>query len=117
MAEGQQLERNAENDKFGYFPTERAFLFPDFPDYIDTKAISTSSTSFTVPEWARYAILGYKGDVAIAVKKDSAATFPSGTVSDGSGSFVNPTQFGVGGMTSINVIGEDATVLSIAYFK
>jgi hypothetical protein len=117
MPDRQQLERNAGDDKFGYFESKRAFLFPDFPKYIDTKEITTTSTAFTVPEWAIYAILSYEGDVAIAVRKDSAAVFPSGTITDGTGSLINPTQFGCGGMTTINIVGKSDTVVAIGYYK
>lgn len=112
-----RLTENVDGSNFNAILAGRVDLFPPFPDYVDVVEVTTSNTTYTIPTGARFLIVASEPGVNYAMKQNGAATYPAAGVSDGTGSFINPTIFDVDGITSLGVIGKTGTIyLSIGVY-
>ena len=96
----------------------RLDFFPFFPEFIDVKAVTTSSSAYTVPANAKFIIFTYEPGANISVRRDATAVYPTGNITDGTGAMINPAQFDVSDCTTLNFIAKDtATVVSLAVYS
>lgn len=86
------------------------------PGYIDAKVLAASTAeTITVPAGAKYVIFSAEADFW-ANPNDTAAV-PSGDVSDGSASELNPVGYDVEGVSTISIISETAQNVSVTFYK
>jgi hypothetical protein len=104
----------------GFFDTNDQFgsrhLLRRMPDYVDARVLGTDTNeSITPPSDAKYVI--FSSEAAFWVRKDAAATVPSGDVTDGTASELNPAGYDIEGVTTIQIISETAQNVSLAYYN
>ena len=113
-----RLTKNIDEDDYSHIQAGRLDFFLPFPSHIDQVSVSDSNASINVPTGAKFVIFSHTGEIPIAVKANSAAVFPVAGKTDGSGSLINPTQFGVEGLTNLNFIAEagNTSIVSLAFY-
>jgi hypothetical protein len=116
MATKKQLMSNVQDSQYNAQLAGRVDLFPLVPGYVDQVELSTSSATYTIPTNAKFLIFSPASGAQFAVKEDAAAVWPAGSITDGSGSFLNPAQLDVGGITSLGIISNVSGILSIAVY-
>jgi len=84
-----------------------AFALPA-KSFTDWEVVSTTDVTHAVPANATTVLFSATDD--FAVNYDVAAEFPSGAVSDGSGSDLNPVVVDIQGVTNIHLIALSAGV-------
>ena len=109
---------NVEDSKHNHINAGRVDFLPKLPLYIDTLEVTEINKEYTIPAGSKFTLFSAKGDVAFAVRANDAATFPDGDILDGTGSFINPAQFDLTGVTTLNFIAEpdETTYVSLAIY-
>ena len=80
-------------------------FFPPAPEWVDQVAITGgASTTYTIPTGAVYLILSTPSASDFYVRLDAPAVVPAAGIVDGTGSFCNPAQLNVRGVTAIRMI-------------
>lgn len=86
------------------------------PSYINNYILAANtSKTVTVPDGAHYAIFSATNDIWVEI--NGTVAVPSGDVTDGTGSELNPVIRRVNPGDSIGVISEYATLLSVAFYE
>lgn len=111
-----QLTDNVQSGEHNGVHAGRIDFFPKVPDYVDHVVLSTVNATWAKPAGARWAVFSSTSECNFAVKANGAATFPAGAVTDGSGAFLNPTQFDVGDIATLGIIADGTGVLTIACY-
>jgi len=91
-----------------------AAFFLRTPQWVDQVSVSAINNAYTIPTGATKVVIN--GLSNYYVRADSAAVIPAAGKTDGTGSFLNPTQLDVRGITTLNFIG-DVDYVTIAVFS
>ena len=98
----------------------RINYFPKIKNaHIDSLDISTNSVFYTLPigpPKGRFIIFSVPSGVNFAVEADAAAVFPSGDVSNGTASFLNPGQLDCKGATTLGIIADQSPTISLIVY-
>jgi hypothetical protein len=73
--------------------------------------------SITIPTGSNFALLSSSADVWVVIGAGKTAAIPSGDVTDGTGSELNPVCRFVKGETAMSVISSAAAKLSIMFYE
>ena len=111
-----QLMENVYDSKFADQNAGRVDFFPTVTDEVDVVAVTTTSYTYVIPTGARFLIFYPSAGLEYAVRLNEDATYPSATVTDGSGSILCPGQLDVEGVTSLGIISNSAGPLTIAVY-
>lgn len=101
---------------YNYAQGGRVDFFPQFPTYVDTVAVTGTSTTWTKPTGTKWVIFSASPGLSFAARKDAVAVYPTASVTDGTGSLLNPAQMDVSGVTTLGIIGNLSAPLSIACY-
>jgi hypothetical protein len=110
------LTGNVDDSKHFHKAAGRVDYFLPTPTHVDVVALSTSNATYTLPAGARWLVFSPIGGANFAVRKDAVAVFPAAGVTNGTGSFLNPSQLDVQGVTSLGIISNESSFLSIAVY-
>lgn len=93
-----------------------AFFLPA-PQWVDQISLSAGvSATYTIPTGAKWIVIS-SPNIAYYVKVDAAAVIPAAGITNGTGSFLAPTQLEVSGITSLGFICAAATYITISVYK
>ena len=112
----EQLNSNVQGSEFNAIGAGRVDLFPKISDHVDIVPLGTTSVTYTIPADARFLIFSPIQGYNFAVRRDEDAVYPAAAVTDGTGSFLNPAQLDVQGVTSLGIISNGNSFLSIEAF-
>lgn len=107
---------NLKQTKYGQQDDIAQFFLPA-PTWIDQVSITGgANTSYTIPSTAIYIVISAPSS-DFWVKIDAAAVVPIAGITDGTGSFLNPAQFNVRGVTTIGFISASSIFITIAVYE
>ena len=93
---------------------DQTFAVPQ--GYVNNYVLTASTNkAVTIPTGARYAVFAASADIWVNV--GGTAAIPSGDVTDGTGSELNPVVRWIEGETTIGVISAYAAKVSIAFYE
>ena len=91
-------------------------FLPEAPTYINARVLAANvAESFTVPTGAVRVIFG--SNCVFYARTGGTAAVPAADVTDGTGSFPNPTGYGLRDATTISVIAPTTCIVAAAFFK
>lgn len=86
------------------------------PAHVDARALATTTNeTHTVPAGAKYVVFGAAAD--FYAKPGGAAAIPSGDVTDGSASELNPVMWYVGATSTIGLISATAQTITLTFYS
>jgi hypothetical protein len=85
-------------------------------DHIDHRVLAAGvAESHTVPTGAKYVVFSGTDDFYVNI--GGTAAVPSGDVTDGSGSMINPGLRSIEGKTTISLISAAANVITMEFYS
>ena len=87
-----------------------------FPNHVDARVLAPSvAESHTIPAGARFVL--FSADDDFYARFDGTATIPAGDITDGSASEINPTVRAIDGATTIGLIAENVTIVTLSFYS
>lgn len=91
---------------------------PPAPDYVQAVVLTGGAPqTITVPALAEAGFVIFSSEGPFWAKSGGTAAVPSVTTSDGSASALNPSSWTLGGVSTISLIAESDTKLSLSFYK
>lgn len=98
------------NDPFKYL-----HLLRRMPTYVDARVLAASvNEDHTIPANAKYVIFSAEAD--FYAKRGGTAAVPSGDVTDGTASELNPAGYDIEGVATIGLISATAQTITMAFY-
>ncbi len=91
-------------------------LLRRMPTYVDARVLAASTNEdHTVPSGTKYVIFSSSAD--FYASRGGSAAVPSGDVTDGTGSELNPVGYDLEGVTTIGLISETAQTITMSFYN
>jgi hypothetical protein len=88
------------------------------PDYAEAVLLAANvEQTVTVPTAAKDGFVLFSADGYFWARPNHTAAIPTGATTDGSGSVLNPLNWGLDGVATIHLIADTTTKISLVFYR